>query len=114
MARRQVSLIYLRCLKDLAILGASVGGSVATWGRLGAVLGPLGQGILGVILRHVGLYRAILDIILGSLRPSWSPSWDINPSWTRETPRPGPGPLKPLPWTPGEGGKEGKREEETL
>ena len=41
-ARRQTSLIFFRFLKDFGFLGASVWSYLASWSRLGAVLGPLG------------------------------------------------------------------------
>ena len=41
-ARRQTSLVFLRSLKDFGLLEASLGGSLASWSRLGTVLGPLG------------------------------------------------------------------------
>ena len=53
-ARRQKTLIFFCFFNDFGLSGASLGGSVATWGRLGAVLEPL-VGILGAILSHRGL-----------------------------------------------------------
>ena len=53
-ARRQKTLIFLRLLKDFGLSGASLGGSVASWGRLGAVLEPLVR-ILGGIMNNRGL-----------------------------------------------------------
>ena len=53
-ARRPKTLIFLRCLKDFCLSGASLGGSAATWSRLGAILEPL-VGMLGAILSHRGL-----------------------------------------------------------
>ena len=52
-ARRPNTLFFL-FFKDFGLSGASVGGSVASWGRLGAVLEPL-VGMLGAILSHRGL-----------------------------------------------------------
>ena len=56
------SLIFFRFWKDLGILGASLGGSVATWSRLEAVLGHLGS-ILESILSQLGPYCTILEAI---------------------------------------------------
>ena len=53
-ARRPKTLILHRFLQDFVLSGASLGGSVATWGRLGAILEPL-VGMLGAILSHRGL-----------------------------------------------------------
>ena len=53
-ARRQKTLIFIWFLNDFGFSGASLGGSVASWGRLGAVLEPL-VGLLGAILSHRGL-----------------------------------------------------------
>ena len=50
-ARRQKTLIFLRFWSDLGLSGASLGGSVATSSRLGAVLEHL-VGMLGGILSH--------------------------------------------------------------
>ncbi len=50
-ARRPKTLMFRRFLKHFGLSGASLGGSVATWGRLGAVLEPL-VGMLGAILSH--------------------------------------------------------------
>ena len=52
--REQKTLIFTMYFKDFGLSGASVGGSVASWGRLGAVLEPL-VGMLGAILSHRGL-----------------------------------------------------------
>ena len=41
-AGRQKSLIFFMFLKDFGLLGASLGSSLASWSRLGAILGPLG------------------------------------------------------------------------
>ena len=41
-ARRQKSLVFLKFLKDFGFLEASLGSSLASWSRLGAVSGPLG------------------------------------------------------------------------
>ena len=41
-ARRQKSSLFLRFLKVFCILEASLGGYLASWSRLGTVLGPLG------------------------------------------------------------------------
>eukprot|EP00959_Pyramimonas_sp_CCMP1952_P235780 4927194-Pyramimonas_sp.AAC.1 len=40
-ARNQSTLIFLRFWKDFGLFWASWWGSLATWSRLGAVLGPL-------------------------------------------------------------------------
>ena len=53
-ARRQTTLIFLRFWSDFCLSGASLGGSVATWSRLGAVLEPL-VGMWGAISSHRGL-----------------------------------------------------------
>ena len=45
---------FFRSLKDFGLSGVSSGGSVATWGRLGAVLEPV-VGMVGAIWSHVGL-----------------------------------------------------------
>ena len=39
--KRPKTLIFFWFLKDFGLSGTSLGGSVATWGRLGAVLEPL-------------------------------------------------------------------------
>ena len=54
--RGHSSLSFFWYLKDLSLLTASLGGSVATWTRLGAVLWPLG---------------GIFEAIFGYLTPSW-------------------------------------------
>eukprot|EP00959_Pyramimonas_sp_CCMP1952_P110505 2311812-Pyramimonas_sp.AAC.1 len=41
-ARGHTSLVFRRCLSDSGLLDASLGGYLASWGRLGAVLGLLG------------------------------------------------------------------------
>ena len=41
-AGRQNNIDFFNCLKGFGILAASLEGSVATWSRLGAVLGPHG------------------------------------------------------------------------
>ena len=53
-ARKRQILIFRWFFKDFGLSGASVGGSVASWGRLGAILEPL-VGMLGAILSHRGL-----------------------------------------------------------
>ena len=53
-AGRPKSLILPRFWKDFGLLGGSRGSSESTWGRLVALLGPLG-GMLLAILSHVGL-----------------------------------------------------------
>ena len=53
-ARRQKTLILQRFFKDFGLSGASLGGSVASGSRLGAVLELL-VGMLGAILSHRGL-----------------------------------------------------------
>ena len=91
-ARRQNSLISFRFSNDFGFLGASVGGSVATWSRLGPVVGPRRTSwrpywaILSRLGDHVGLSEAFLE-----------PSWAILDAMTARGPAP-PG--------PGGGGKE--------
>ena len=89
-ARKQNTLIFLRFWKDFGLLGGSLGSSLATWGRLGAVLGPLGASwnplerscaILSHLGGHLGLSEALLE-------PSWA---ILDVPTTREAPRPGPG-----------------------
>ena len=69
-AGRPKSLIFPRFWKDFGLLGGSRGGSESTWGRLVALLEPLG-GMSEAILHHLRLYWAILEAILEHLRPSW-------------------------------------------
>ena len=57
--------------EDFGLSGESNGGSVATWGRLVVLLGPLG-GMLDAILGALGLYCAILEAILAYLEPYWA------------------------------------------
>ena len=52
-ARRPNILIFLWFFKDFGLWGASLGSSVASWGRPGAILEPL-VGMLGAILSHRG------------------------------------------------------------
>ena len=70
-ARMQKTSKNTRDLKDFGLLRASLEGSKGTWSRPGAVLRALGC-MLIAILNHLGLSCAILEAILGSLRPSWS------------------------------------------
>ena len=41
-ARRQTTLVFSRLLKDFCFSGASLGGSLTTWSRLGAAFEPVG------------------------------------------------------------------------
>eukprot|EP00959_Pyramimonas_sp_CCMP1952_P037249 779380-Pyramimonas_sp.AAC.1 len=52
--RKQKTLIFLRFWDDVGLFGASLGSSLATWSRLGAVSGPLGT-ILGAISSDLAL-----------------------------------------------------------
>ena len=47
--RKPKTLIFHWFFNDFGLSGASLGGSVASWGRLGTVLEPL-EGMLGAIL----------------------------------------------------------------
>ena len=76
-AGRPKSLIFLRFWKDFGFLGGPRGDSESTWGRLVALLGPLG-GMSEAMLQHLGPSWAILEAILEHWRPSWS---HLGPSW---------------------------------
>ena len=56
--------MLLRLLMSFGFLRASLGGSMATWTRLGAVVG------------HLGACWKPSCAILRYLAPSWRPSWD--------------------------------------
>ena len=100
-ARRQKSFMFFRFLKDLGILGASLGSSLASLSRLGAVLGR-SWGLLEHLGSHLEASWAILSHLGGHLGLSEALS---EPSWANKYPLTPRGPARP---GPGEGTWEGQ------
>ena len=82
-AKRQKTLIFLIFLKNFGPSGASLGDSVAAWGRLQAVVSPR-VGILGAILSHP---KAILSDIGSHLQLSGARLAPSLPKDAPETPK---------------------------
>ena len=66
-ARRQKSVVFLRFLMDFGFLEASLGSYLASWSRLGAVLGP-SWAVLGPSWGRLGASLGLSWALLGDLK----------------------------------------------